>query len=239
MTTDREKYEQWHSQLSVDVDIDTPWHNWVAAMIAKDPDFTGARVLEIGCGRGGFSLWMASHDPGPEQIVAADYSGVAVRMGAKLASEEGVTDIQWHEADIQQLPFADETFDIVISCETIEHVPDPEMGVRELTRVLKKNGTLYLTTPNYFNFFGLWRVYRYLVGRPYTEVGQPINNVVMMPRTLRWIRRCGLKLEAFGSVDLVIPRYKRPPYHVEAPTFLKPVTRWLGLQSYFHASKRG
>jgi len=159
-------------------------------------------------------------------------------MGADLAREQGVRNIHWHEADLQKLPFADETFDIVISCETIEHVHEPEVAVRELTRVLKTHGTLYLTTPNYFNLFGLWRVYRYLVGRPYTEVGQPINNVVMLPRTIRWVSQAGLRIESFGSVDLVVPRYKRPPYHLRHPSFLQPIAKWFGLQSYFHCVKQ-
>jgi len=59
VSDDRARYEEWHSRLSVDVDIDTPWHNWVAQKLAIDENFAGASVLEIGCGRGGFSLWMA------------------------------------------------------------------------------------------------------------------------------------------------------------------------------------
>jgi SAM-dependent methyltransferase len=64
------------------------------------------------------------------------------RYGARLAG-----------ADVlepgQPLPYADERFDAVASMDVIEHVTDPLGWVREALRVLKPNGLLFLTTPNY------------------------------------------------------------------------------------------
>jgi SAM-dependent methyltransferase len=47
------------------------------------------------------------------------------------------------------LPYAESTFDLVVSMDVIEHVPDPEPWLREALRVLRPSGTLFLTTPNY------------------------------------------------------------------------------------------
>jgi SAM-dependent methyltransferase len=47
------------------------------------------------------------------------------------------------------LPFADESFDMVVSMDVVEHVPDPLPWLRETARVLRPNGVLFLTTPNY------------------------------------------------------------------------------------------
>lgn len=47
------------------------------------------------------------------------------------------------------LPYADARFDLVVSMDVIEHVPDPIPWLREATRVLKRGGSLLLTTPNY------------------------------------------------------------------------------------------
>lgn len=47
------------------------------------------------------------------------------------------------------LPYADDSFDAVVSMDVIEHVVDPVPWVREALRVLKPNGVLFLTTPNY------------------------------------------------------------------------------------------
>lgn len=50
-------------------------------------------------------------------------------------------------ADAARLPFAADTFDLVISQETVEHVPDPFGAVREMARVLRRGGRLYLQVP--------------------------------------------------------------------------------------------
>lgn len=56
--------------------------------------------------------------------------------------------------DVQALPFQDESFDTVVALEVIEHIPHPELMVREIYRVLKVGGHLVLSAPF------LWRVHR-------------------------------------------------------------------------------
>jgi len=66
------------------------------------------------------------------------------------------------EADVSALPFADGSYDIVLNTQVLEHVKDPGQVCRELARVLKPGGRLFLTTPqssplhnlpwNFFNF---------------------------------------------------------------------------------------
>lgn len=68
-------------------------------------------------------------------------------------------------ADVSALPFADATYDLVLSTQVLEHVQDPKKVVSEMARVLKPGGHLFLTTPqssplhnlpwNYFNFTNL------------------------------------------------------------------------------------
>jgi SAM-dependent methyltransferase len=50
-------------------------------------------------------------------------------------------------SDITKLPFADESFDIVICSEVMEHIPDDDRAASEILRVLKKNGTLAVSVP--------------------------------------------------------------------------------------------
>jgi SAM-dependent methyltransferase len=50
--------------------------------------------------------------------------------------------------DIQHLSLADETFDVIICAHVLEHVPDDALAMRELYRVLKKDGTLFITVPD-------------------------------------------------------------------------------------------
>lgn len=51
------------------------------------------------------------------------------------------------ESSLHELPFADDKFDYVLSLETLEHVPDPILFLREVKRVLKKGGVLVMSTP--------------------------------------------------------------------------------------------
>ncbi len=63
-----------------------------------------------------------------------------------------------------------------------------------LALVLKPGGRRFSTTPNYLGFFGLYRGYLRVRGRRYTEEGQPIDPVMVLPLTLRWVRQAGLQI---------------------------------------------
>jgi SAM-dependent methyltransferase len=110
-----------------------------------------------------------------------------------------------------QLSWADASFDVAISCETIEHVPDPRRAIRELARVLRPGGLLYLTCPNYLNAMGLYRLYLPLRGRRFAEEGQPLSHCLLLPRVRRWIARAGLRLERVVGTGHYVPFPGRPP----------------------------
>src|SRR5262245_32577190 len=74
-------YELWHEQFDVDSDAVAPWHQLVREHLSASEDIAARRILEIGCGRGGLACWLAAASAPPLQIVAADYSTIAVRKG--------------------------------------------------------------------------------------------------------------------------------------------------------------
>lgn len=226
-------YNEWHNKLPVDLAIDTPWHLFAQERVLAIPDLRNKKILEIGCGRGGFAIFLSKLNDGSNEVVACDFASSAVEKGEAYSRSLGINNITWKCADIQQIPFADATFDLVISCETIEHVPDPAKAVRELGRVLKPGCPLILTTPNYMNFIGVYRAYLRLTFRKWTEMGQPINNFTMIPRTRRWLKRAGLRVAYFNSVDFVIP-WKPKNLHFRNFGLM---SRFTGLQSLFVATK--
>jgi len=143
---------------------------------------------------------------------------VAYMAALELARKEfsGLA-IQWMQADIQVLPFADRTFETVVSCETIEHVPSPSRAVAELARVLRPGGHLVLTTPNYLGTMGAYRGYLRLRGRPFTEAGQPINQFTMLPRTVLWLKEAGLRVERIRGAGHYLPVPGRSPLRSTSP----------------------
>ena len=69
---------------------------------------------------------------------------------AKKRLEEGKVNFNVKKFTTYNFPLKDEEFDAILCFETLEHIPEPEVFVKELERVLKKNGMLILTTPNVF-----------------------------------------------------------------------------------------
>jgi 2-polyprenyl-3-methyl-5-hydroxy-6-metoxy-1,4-benzoquinol methylase len=224
-----EQYDNWHTSLSDERGLGE-WHDLARQFLDGGTLVNGRSVLEIGCGRGGFGEWLASQGA---RLTAADFSRVAVDTARTRSSESS---INWCVEDIQNLSFPDAHFDVVVSCETIEHVPDSRRAVGELARVLRPGGVLVLTCPNYLGLMGAYRAYLHLRGRTFQEAGQPINQLTLLPLTYRWIRSAGLKVERLTTRGHYFPFPGRPPLRLRSLERVLPL-RPFGLHSAFRARK--
>lgn len=225
------EYDDWHSKFGQDSGDSDPWHQLALAHLDAKRDLQVLRVLEIGCGRGGFSSMLARKTNRPKEIIAADFSATAIDIAENCSRKVGIGGINWIVADIQDIPFPDSYFDTVFSFETIEHVPNPEKAVRELARVLKPNGRLILTVPNYFGAFGLYRLYLRCRGRRFSEEGQPINNFTMLPQVACWFMKAGLRLDRVDGVGHYLFWPGRQPKRVHFFDRLRFLTKWFAYHS--------
>ena len=104
----------------------------------------GMKVLELGCGTG--SMWKG-HEALLDacgEIILSDFSeGMVETSRTNLGSRPNT---QYRVIDIQDIPYEDETFDVVIANMMLYHVPDLDQGLREVRRVLKKTGVFYTAT---------------------------------------------------------------------------------------------
>jgi SAM-dependent methyltransferase len=101
----------------------------------------GQEVLDVAAGDGNFALACAREGAA---VVASDLSPVMVERGRARSEAEGF-EIEWVEADAEELPFADARFDCVGSVFGAMIAPRPEVAARELFRVVRPGGTVGMT----------------------------------------------------------------------------------------------
>ena len=217
MAETRTAYDAWHASVGGAAALDTPWHRLVRDALDVSRDLAGKRVLEIACGRGDFAAWCTRLSTPPALLVGADFSEVAVQLARSSAGSSGRA--RFFQADAQTIGLASASFDTVICCETLEHLHDPQAALRELARVLRPGGRLFLTTPNYLGPMGAYRGYLRLTGRRYSEEGQPVNRFLLAPRLRNWVRRAGLDIVRSDATGHYLPWPRRAPIllHERAP----------------------
>ena len=97
-------------------------------------------VLDVGCGTGVLAREVASRLGVKQNVTAVD-----INESMLAVAKEIEPDIAWHQADATALPFADNSFDVVMSQFMLMFVPDREAALREMWRVLKPGGRLLVT----------------------------------------------------------------------------------------------
>lgn len=160
------------------------------------PDDGPLEILDIGCGTGLNSVWLAARG---HRITGVDISREAI---AKYR-ERGFTGMTMDvEAGIE---FDDGSFDCVLCSEVIEHVVDPEALTGEMRRVLRPEGTLVLSTPN--SAFWLYRLFA-LAGYTPSELQHRKHIQFFSRRSLtRLVRDAGFEIpEVLGrNMYMILP----------------------------------
>jgi len=107
----------------------------------------GKKMLDVGIGTGIFALEFAKKgmdvsgiDPSKEMIAIAGKGGLSAKIGAG-----------------EDIPFADDLFDVVLSMSSMEFSPDPDKFVSEMVRVARPSGPIVVAVLNLYAFHGLKR----------------------------------------------------------------------------------
>jgi ubiquinone/menaquinone biosynthesis C-methylase UbiE len=104
-------------------------------------------LLDAGCGDGRYLAAAAQLPGSPDRLVGTDISARILRTARETIERAG-SNAELVRANIENLPFGDDSFERVLSVQVVEHLLDPAGGVAELARVLRPNGVLVLTTDN-------------------------------------------------------------------------------------------
>lgn len=120
----------------------------------------GALYLDIGCGAGTYSRWLAQQGL---RVVGIDYSQPTLRK----ASERTETGVAYCAANAMMLPFATASVDGAVCLGVLQAIRDSENLVNELARVIRHGGTLWIDALNYHGLASWWdRTRRKLKGKP-------------------------------------------------------------------------
>ena len=113
---------------------------WIKEKLSEIP--SGSKILDAGAGDQRFKEY-CQHLNYVSQDIAL-YDGEGDGKGIHVNKDFNSLDIT---SDIISIPVENESFDAIMCIEVLEHVVDPVKAMKELDRILKKNGTLILTTP--------------------------------------------------------------------------------------------
>jgi SAM-dependent methyltransferase len=106
----------------------------------------GLTLLDCGCGPGQITLGLArAVAPGP--VTGVDLDAAVLETARVRAAHAGVANVEFREASVLELPFPDESFDVVYFHALLIHLPTPEVALAEAGRVLKRGGILAASEP--------------------------------------------------------------------------------------------
>lgn len=109
-------------------------------------------VLDFGSGYGGRTVEYALKY-GPQMVCGVEPVQAHVEAGQSLALERGATQVEFRVNSQRGIPYQDETFDIVVTFDVLEHVDDPKAMLSELRRVVKPGGQMFAVFPVYRGMF--------------------------------------------------------------------------------------
>ena len=123
------------------------------------------RVLEVGCGEGHLLARLIRRRE-PKEALGTDVSAEIIDQ-ARAAHD----DLSFEVADVSDLPYADDAFDLVIACEVLEHLDRPEAALENIARVAATD--VIVSVPRE----PIWRVLNMMRGRYLTDLGNTPGHV--------------------------------------------------------------
>jgi len=121
------------------------WHKWIFNKIQLQEN---ERLLELGCGTG--KLWVENFNdiPATCKIIISDFSKNMLKKAKKNLRPFNLP-IRYEKINAEDIPYAEQTFDVVIGCHILYHIPNIEKALKSICSVLKPNGRFISTTVSF------------------------------------------------------------------------------------------
>lgn len=110
----------------------------------KSRGFQSGRIIDVGCGAGGTALVLAQAFPACE-VLGIDLSDPLLRLARESASQANlIPQVQFEKADVREMPYPDQSFDVVLNLNMVHLVQLPCLMLNEIARILKTGGILFM-----------------------------------------------------------------------------------------------
>ena len=186
---------------------------------------SGARVLDVAAGNGNATLAAARRFA---EVTSTDYVPALLESARSRAAAEGAS-VHFQEADAENLPFPDGSFDVVLSTFGVMFTPDQEQAARELARVCKPGGKIGLAnwTPDGF------------IGQMFKVIGKYVPPAPGLKPPSLWGTRARLD-ELFGSNAKVQTTSRHFSFRYRSPQhFIEVFRTWYGPMNKTFAALEG
>jgi len=103
-------------------------------------------TLEVGPGSGFFTV-LLQKERGVDDIVLLEKSHSCIKLLADMLKTNGISDVLVIEGDVNDTPFMGRCFDTIVCLEVLEHLINPYKALKEMARICRKDGNLYISCP--------------------------------------------------------------------------------------------
>jgi demethylmenaquinone methyltransferase / 2-methoxy-6-polyprenyl-1,4-benzoquinol methylase len=154
--------------------IDRRWRKICVREVSRRIPVPVPRILDVGCGTADLSL--AFSDLGP--VIGCDFCHPMLRVGASKVMHGGLSrSVALLEADALMLPFADASFDVVVSAFVLRNLADIDRGLQEMRRILRPGGVMGVLDFGMPRMPVLAPIYRFYFLRVLPNLGKIISGV--------------------------------------------------------------
>ena len=185
----------------------TPYAESMAARVA---DLKPKRVLELACGTGALTRCLVRALPAQTQIVATDFSPDMLEVAKmKLASGSSVN---WRVADACDLPFEDESFDVIVCQFGVMMFPDKAVAMSEALRVLAPGGHLFTSAWGHLEDNSTFHTVETTLTAMFPDAGEPFVQVPISMPDPETHRQLAMNA-GFSSVEAAMETHRTGPHN--------------------------
>ena len=151
------EFEQGSPEAYEELFVPVIFSPWAKRLINRATIQEGDQILDIACGTGIIARLAVPLVGEAGSVIGVDNDEGMIAVAKQTATAEGLT-IDWQEANVTDLPFADERFDIVLCQQGLPFFDDPILALKEMRRVVAPDGRVVLNVGRSLEYQPGWEV---------------------------------------------------------------------------------